>query len=179
MQTATHRCQGRLHCFGEEFEWDGSFERFRMDIVGESFVHAEGAFANLLTVGVTNHAIETKRFRTGRLRTDVLHDTDSSLGLLHAGRCAGKEGACWLFSLRPTFTGDCDAQRRISDPRAKYMPGMKQTRLPRKNKLKSVSLQYTGTVLPRNLCKWQKQNVALQWSITRGRQSHLLPLILA
>ena len=50
------------------------------------------AFANFLTVGVTNHAIETKR-RTGRLRTNVLHDTDSSLGLLHAGRCAGKEGA--------------------------------------------------------------------------------------
>jgi hypothetical protein len=93
MQTATHRHQRGLHCFGEEFEWDGSLERFRIDIVGEGFVHAEGAFTNFLTVGVTNHAIETKRFRTGRLRTNVLHDTDSSLGLLHAGRCAGKEEA--------------------------------------------------------------------------------------
>jgi hypothetical protein len=59
------------------------------------------------------------------------------------------------------------------------MPGMKQTRLPRKNKLKATSLQYTGTLLPRNLCKWQKQNVALQWNITRGRQSLLRLLTLA
>jgi hypothetical protein len=45
-------------------------------------------------------------------------------------------------------------------------------------------LKYTGTLLPRNLCKLQKQNVALQnvalqWRITRGRQSHLRPLTLA
>src|SRR5262245_3989379 len=150
-----------------------------MDIVGEGFVHAEGPFANLLTVGVTNHAIETKRFRTGRLRTDVLHDTDSSLGLLHAGRCAGKEGACWPVPLRPTSTGGCDAQRRMSHPRAKYMPGMRQTCLPHKNKPKTGSLKYTGPLLPRNLCKWQKQNVALQWSITSGRQSLLRLLTLA
>jgi hypothetical protein len=59
------------------------------------------------------------------------------------------------------------------------MPSMEQTRLPRKNKPKTASLQYTGILLPRNLCKWQKQNVALQWRITKGRQSHLRPLTLA
>jgi hypothetical protein len=64
------------------------------------------------------------------------------------------------------------------------MPGTEQTRLPRKNKPKAASLKYTGTLLPRNLCKLQKQNVALQnvalqWRITRGRQSHLWPLTLA
>src|SRR5262249_57359583 len=129
MQTATHRRQGGLYRFGEEFEWDGSLERFRIDIVGEGFVHTEGAFANVLTVGVTNHAIETKRFRTGRLRTNVRHDTDSSFGLLHTGRCASKKGARQPFPLRPTSTGGCNAQRRIAHARAKYMPGMEQTRL--------------------------------------------------
>jgi hypothetical protein len=82
-----------MHSFCEQFEWDNSLECFWLDVIGEGFVHAEGAFANVLTVCITHNAIEKKRLRTGRLGANLLHDTDSSLGLLHADRCADQEGA--------------------------------------------------------------------------------------
>jgi hypothetical protein len=36
-------------------------------------------------------------------------------------------------------------------------------------------LKWSETVLPRNLCKQQNQNVALQWRVTRSGQSDLQP----
>jgi|SoiMethySBSTD1v2_1073268.scaffolds.fasta_scaffold278153_2 hypothetical protein len=36
-------------------------------------------------------------------------------------------------------------------------------------------LRCSETVLPRNLCKRQKQKVALQWRVTRSGQSDLQP----
>jgi hypothetical protein len=36
-------------------------------------------------------------------------------------------------------------------------------------------LKWSETVLPRNLCKRQNQNVALQWRVTRSGQSDLQP----
>ena len=44
-----------------------------------------------------------------------------------------------------------------------------------KTGIKLRPLRCTGTLLPRNLCKLQKQNVALPWRTTRGRQSILQP----
>src|SRR5215510_2624086 len=59
------------------------------------------------------------------------------------------------------------------NPKAKYMPGMEQTHLPRQHRHRAASLRCTRTLLPRNLCKWQKQNVALQLWTTRDRPSDL------
>ena len=67
MQTATHRRKREVHSFCEQFEWDDSLECFWLDVIGESFVHAEGAFANVLTVCITHNTIEQERLRTGRL----------------------------------------------------------------------------------------------------------------
>src|SRR5712692_8576738 len=88
MEAAPDSRKRVVHSLREQFERDGPLECLGIDVVGEGFVHGAGAFAKVVTVRVTDHAIETKCLGTGRLRTDMLHDTDSSLGLLHAGRCA-------------------------------------------------------------------------------------------
>jgi hypothetical protein len=53
------------------------------------------------------------------------------------------------------------------------MPDMEQIIYRLKTGIKLRPMRCTETLLPRNLCKLQKQNVALQWSTTRGRQSIL------
>src|SRR5205085_1072743 len=48
-----------------------------------------------------------------------------------------------------------------------------------KTGIKRRPLRCIGTLLPRNLCKRQKQNVALQWRTARDGPSDLRPLTLA
>src|SRR5215471_7415296 len=64
---------------GQQLQRHCSLQSFGIDIVSQGFIDCEGTFAKVLTIGVTDSGIQTKSLGTGRLRTDLLHDTTPHL----------------------------------------------------------------------------------------------------
>src|SRR2546422_10759187 len=68
-------CRTALDGLCQQLQRNGSLQGFGIDVVGQGGIDCEGTFAKLLTIGVTDGGIQMKSLGTGRLRTELLHDT--------------------------------------------------------------------------------------------------------
>src|SRR2546425_6238451 len=105
MQMTADGCRTAVDGLCQQLQRNGSSQGFGIDVVGQGFIDCEGTFAELLTIGVTDGGIQMKSLGTGRLRTELLHDTlPSSLMGLHASRCAPPVCPRWAAGPRSPTT---------------------------------------------------------------------------